>query len=318
MFFRDDGGTPIESYEIEKMDEDSGRWVLCGKSSVPEFAVRNLIPGKRYKFRVRATNKEGDSEELETEQSTLAKDPYDEPGKPGKPEATDWDKDHVDLKWTPPENDGGAPITGYIIEKKKKGDLKWEPAVEIRANTTEGTVPNLEEGEEYEFRVMAVNKAGPGEPSDASNSVIAKPRRLAPKIDRTNLNDIVVKSGLPVKFDVDVKGEPPPTIEWSLNGVKLTPSEALSITSEPYHTLFQIPKTKRGNTGKYTITAKNEYGSDEVTVDVKILSKPSKPKGPLKVNDVHAKGCTLKWEKPEGILIFIFKLRKMKYMYFIY
>jgi hypothetical protein len=30
----------------------------------------------------------------------------------------DWDKDHADLKWTKPENDGGAPITGYIIEFK--------------------------------------------------------------------------------------------------------------------------------------------------------------------------------------------------------
>lgn len=43
-------------------------------------------------------------------------------------------------------------------------------------NQTNGTVPNLTEGEEYEFRVIAVNKGGPGEPSDASRPVIAKPR----------------------------------------------------------------------------------------------------------------------------------------------
>ena len=45
-------------------------------------------------------------------------DRTDEPGKPGNVELTDWDKDHADLKWTKPENDGGAPITGYIIEYK--------------------------------------------------------------------------------------------------------------------------------------------------------------------------------------------------------
>lgn len=38
------------------------------------------------------------------------------------------------------------------------------------------TIPNLEEGHEYEFRIVAVNKAGPGEPSDPSRAQIAKPR----------------------------------------------------------------------------------------------------------------------------------------------
>ena len=34
----------------------------------------------------------------------IAKNPYDEPGKPGRPDIVDWDKDHVDLAWTPPED----------------------------------------------------------------------------------------------------------------------------------------------------------------------------------------------------------------------
>ena len=100
----------------------------------------------------------------------------DEPGKPNKPEVTDWDRDHVDLKWTPPASDGGSPITGYIVEKKDKwGD--WEKAAEVPADQTTATVPDLIQGQPYEFRVRAVNKAGPGAPSDATDPVIAKPRK---------------------------------------------------------------------------------------------------------------------------------------------
>lgn len=46
------------------------------------------------------------------------------------PTVTDWDKDHVDLKWTPPKEDGGAPITGYVVEKKDKFG-QWEKALEV-------------------------------------------------------------------------------------------------------------------------------------------------------------------------------------------
>lgn len=41
---------------------------------------------------------------------------------------------------------------------------------------TVGKVTDVVEGHEYEFRVVAVNKAGPSPPSDPSASVIAKPR----------------------------------------------------------------------------------------------------------------------------------------------
>lgn len=95
----------------------------------------------------------------------------------GQPEATDWDKDHVDLRWTPPISDGGSPITGYVIEKREKGTGKWLKAGDVPGDECKATVPNLDENTEYEFRVRAVNAAGPGQPSKASNGVVTKPRK---------------------------------------------------------------------------------------------------------------------------------------------
>lgn len=38
----------------------------------------------------------------------------------------------MDLKWEKPANDGGAPITAYIVEKKDRDTGKWVKAVEVR------------------------------------------------------------------------------------------------------------------------------------------------------------------------------------------
>lgn len=88
----------------------------------------------------------------------------------------DWDSGQVDLAWNPPRRDGGAPITGYIVEKKPKGSPVWEEAARVEGGDTRATVPGLKDGEEYEFRVTAVNKAGPSEPSEPCAPVLVKPK----------------------------------------------------------------------------------------------------------------------------------------------
>lgn len=45
---------------------------------------------------------------------------------------------------------------------------------------TSAIVPGLDEGKEYEFRVVPVNQAGPGDASDPSASVFTKARRGEP------------------------------------------------------------------------------------------------------------------------------------------
>lgn len=39
---------------------------------------------------------------------------------------------------------------------------------------------------------------------------------MKPRIDRTNLKNIVVRGGKTVKYDVNIKGEPAPTVKWQL------------------------------------------------------------------------------------------------------
>ena len=79
------------------------------------------------------------------------------------------------LNWSPPKSDGGSPITGYVIEKKDKFGTRWSRVNPEPVKETNYKVTGLTQGEEYQFRIVAENKAGPGKPSDASETRIAKP-----------------------------------------------------------------------------------------------------------------------------------------------
>lgn len=70
----------------------------------------------------------------------------DPPGQPGTPEIVDWDVDRVDLKWAAPKFNGGAPISGYIIEKKERFGGNWEEILttEVKALIYEFSLLHLE------------------------------------------------------------------------------------------------------------------------------------------------------------------------------
>lgn len=108
----DNGGCPIEKYIIEKQDVGRGGWMPAGEvnGDATSLRVTKLTPGKEYLFRVRAVNKEGESEPLETATATLARNPFDEPTAPGQPQISDWDQNHVDLEWKAPVRKNRHPI----------------------------------------------------------------------------------------------------------------------------------------------------------------------------------------------------------------
>lgn len=88
----------------------------------------------------------------------------------------DYDNTKVELKWVPPDNDGGRPILHYIIEMKDKFSVAWTQVLKTEDNKCRGTVEGLKENSVVQFRVRAVNKAGVGEPSDPTANHTVKHR----------------------------------------------------------------------------------------------------------------------------------------------
>lgn len=94
---------------------------------------------------------------------------------------------------------------------------------------------------------------------------------MKPRIDRTNLKPIVVRAGKPIKYDVDVKGEPAPTTTWFHVDKELSSEGSIEIINVDYNTKITISNTVRKHTGVYKIKAVNEHGSDEAEVEVTVL-----------------------------------------------
>ena len=72
--------------------------------------------------------------------------------------------DSVTLAWSPPKKDGGSPVASYTIELTEDGGRSWKTVDSVDAPSTVYTAKGLKEGQDYKFRVSAVNKVGPGEP----------------------------------------------------------------------------------------------------------------------------------------------------------
>jgi titin len=98
----------------------------------------------------------------------------DVPDKPESVEITDVQKSSVKLQWIPPTNDGGSPITGYLIEKRDMKRPTWTNAGKAPKDATEFVVDKLLEGTEYMFRVIAENKKGPSKPCETTAPVVPK------------------------------------------------------------------------------------------------------------------------------------------------
>lgn len=96
---------------------------------------------------------------------------------------------------------------------------------------------------------------------------------MKPRIDRTNLKNIVIKVGQMVSFDVDIMGEPPPKVQWRFGQKHIDDGDVYNITNVDYNSKFNLIKGARKDTGKYYITATNPSGSDEAEVEITVLGK---------------------------------------------
>ncbi|XP_034073081.1 myosin-binding protein C, cardiac-type isoform X5 [Gymnodraco acuticeps] len=96
----------------------------------------------------------------------------DVPDPPQTPRVLSVGEESCVVQWDPPLFDGGQPIIGYVLERKKKKSYRW-----MRLNfdpylDTTFEAKRMIEGMEYEMRVYAVNGIGMSRHSPASQPFV--------------------------------------------------------------------------------------------------------------------------------------------------
>nr|XP_020445777.1 M-protein, striated muscle-like [Monopterus albus] len=120
------------------------------------------------------------------------------PASPLAVKVSDVNKDYVFLTWQPPSADGASPVDGYYVEKLDLGQGVW-----VRCNVhiqkmCHYPVFGLKEGTLYQFRVRAVNQAGAGRPSKATEPVLT-----ADPLEHTRTMVIEVENGKTITITKD-------------------------------------------------------------------------------------------------------------------
>ena len=94
------------------------------------------------------------------------------PFRPEPPVASEVHATSCTVTYQPPSDDGGAPVTGYVLERCTPGpDSKWITVNHTPVTVLQYIIGNLTPATEYEFRVAAVNKAWTGFFSQMSSKI---------------------------------------------------------------------------------------------------------------------------------------------------
>ena len=170
-----DGGTAVTGYRIEVSDDGGATWqdlVANTRTTTTTHSHTGLAPATTRHYRVSAVNRIGGGDPSRVASATTD---ATVPDAPTSLTATATTPTRIDLAWTAPAYDGGAPITGYRIEVSETGAAWAVLEANTGATATTHAHTGLKPGSTRHYRVAATNRAGTGAPSNVASATTDDP-----------------------------------------------------------------------------------------------------------------------------------------------
>lgn len=293
------GGTNILGYNLEKRKKGSNLW---GPVNPPEemikakgFAVKDVVEGMEYEFRVSAINNSGAGEFSTPSEFVFARDPKKPPGKVIDFKVTDSTYTTLSLSWTKPKDIEGVEdeAKGYFVEIRPAENTEWDRCNTNAITMTSYTVKGLKSLAMYWVRVIATNDGGEGEPQELDNYILAMPPPVRPRFTDAKIKSfMVVRAGNSARFNINFEASPWPDIIWQKDGGPVSKKVTISNTEGTSQLL--IPSSERSDTGIYTIIVKNIVGQETFSIEIRVTDEP-KPPGPVEIDENVPGTVTVSW-----------------------
>ncbi|XP_074554864.1 myosin-binding protein C, slow-type isoform X4 [Halichoeres trimaculatus] len=208
----------------------------------------------------------------------------DLPGPPQSVTIEDVWGGNVALVWTPPKDNGNAPITGYTIQKADKKTMEWYTCIEHYHRTCI-TITELVVGNEYFFRIYSENMCGLSEDATQTkkSALIVKEGlqvkthdfndhdfKEAPKFTQPLINTFAI-AGYNATLNCSVRANPRPKVIWMKNKIVILDDPRYRMFSNQGVCTLEIRKPSPYDGGMYTCKAINDLG--EAQVDCKLEVK---------------------------------------------
>uniref|UniRef100_A0A672HEQ1 Myosin-binding protein C, slow-type n=1 Tax=Salarias fasciatus TaxID=181472 RepID=A0A672HEQ1_SALFA len=205
----------------------------------------------------------------------------DLPGPPQSVTIEDVWGGNVALVWTPPKDNGNAPITGYTIQKADKKTMEWYTCIEHYHRTCI-TITELVVGNEYFFRIYSENMCGLSETATQTKKsalIVKEGKQLktpeyndhdfkeAPKFTQPLINTFAI-AGYNATLNCSVRANPKPKVIWMKNKIVILDDPRYRMFSNQGVCTLEIRKPSPYDGGMYTCKAVNDLG--EAQVDCKL------------------------------------------------
>uniref|UniRef100_A0A3Q3EY56 Immunoglobulin like and fibronectin type III domain containing 1, tandem duplicate 3 n=1 Tax=Labrus bergylta TaxID=56723 RepID=A0A3Q3EY56_9LABR len=294
------GGSRILGYILEKRKKGSNLWTVVNALDElikeKKYAVKDVVAGMEYEFRVTAINLSGAGENSSPSEFVFARDPKKPPGKVLNLKVTETSYSHIALTWTKPEDKPEIQdeAKGYFVEIRPAEDIEWSRCNTTILITTSYNVKGLKSMGMYWLRVIATNDGGDSTPAELANYVLAMPSPVRPKFTNHKMKSfMVVRAGNSVRITVNFEASPQPKIIWLKDNVPVT--KRVTVSNSDGTSQLLIPSSERSDTGIYSILVKNLAGQETFSTEVRVTDDP-KPPGSVELEENVPGTITMIWE----------------------